>query len=90
MSAYQTFKLYLLSLIPLTKDATHMYIGMLVLLIWVIGFRHPLHSLKSVIPVILVASVMLFRKRGGTTIAARRASERASFRLPGNVIPYDR
>ena len=58
MSAYQTLKLYLLSLIPLTKDATHIYIGMLVLLIWVIAFRRPLHSLTSLIPVVIIASIM--------------------------------
>ena len=58
MSAYQSFKLLLLSFLPLGKDAVHIYIGMIVLLVWVIGFHRPLGSWKSLLPVLVVAGIM--------------------------------
>lgn len=58
MSTYQSFKLFLLEFIPLTRDAVHIYIGLVVLLVWVIGFRRPLGAWKNLIPVLAIALFM--------------------------------
>ncbi len=58
MSAYQSFKVLLLSLVPLTKDAVHIYIGMIVLLVTVVGFHRPLGSWKTLLPVVLFSLLM--------------------------------
>ena len=59
-SIYQNLKLHILSFCHLSKDAAHIYIGLLTLFIWVLLSRKPLGSLKSVIPVLMVAVTMEF------------------------------
>jgi hypothetical protein len=43
-SSYQLFKLWWLAVLPLTKDAIHIYIGFIGLLIGLIVFRRRLSS----------------------------------------------
>ena len=57
-SFYQNFKLTILSLVHLSKDAVHIYIGLLVLFLWVLVSRKALRSFKVLVPVFLVAVVM--------------------------------
>ena len=57
-SDYQIFKLWWLAVLPLTKDAIHIYIGFLCLLIALIVFRRRLTSYWAVVPG-LVVSVLL-------------------------------
>jgi hypothetical protein len=57
-SIYQNIKLHFLSLIHLSKDAVHIYIGLTVFLIFVVIFKKSLSSLKSLVPVLIIAVVM--------------------------------
>jgi hypothetical protein len=65
-SSYQIFKLWVLAVIPLTKDAIHIYIGFLCLLTALIVFRRRLSSYQSLIPGLLVSLTMeVFDLRDG-------------------------
>ncbi len=57
-SVYQLFKLRFLSIFSLSKDAAHIYVGLLCFLAWVGLFKKSIRSLKSLIPVLLVSFVM--------------------------------
>ena len=57
-SFYQNIKLHFLSLVHLSKDAVHIYIGLIVFFIYVLIFRKSLNSLKGLIPVLLIAVAM--------------------------------
>ena len=57
-SDYQVFKLWWVSVLPLTKDAIHVYIGVLCLLLALILFRRRLGSFQALIPGILVSITM--------------------------------
>ena len=57
-SSYQHFKIKILSLVPLSKDAIHIYIGLVALFTWALLFRKSLKSFKTLIPAILLAAVM--------------------------------
>lgn len=65
-SDYQVFKLWWVSVLPLTKDAIHVYIGFLCLLLALILFRRKLGSFTALIPGILVSITMeIFDLRDG-------------------------
>ncbi|MFL6196940.1 MAG: hypothetical protein ACJ75H_22335 [Thermoanaerobaculia bacterium] len=65
-SGYQIFKLWVLAVIPLTKDAIHIYIGFLCLLTALIVFRRRLSSYQALIPGLLVSVTMeVFDLRDG-------------------------
>lgn len=57
-SNYQLFKLWWVSVLPLAKDAIHIYIGFLCLFLALILFRQKLGSFKALIPGLLVAFAM--------------------------------
>jgi len=57
-SDYQVFKLWWVSVLPLTKDAIHVYIGFLCLLLALILFRRRLGSFTALIPGLLVSIAM--------------------------------
>jgi hypothetical protein len=57
-SDYQIFKLWWVSVLPLTKDAIHVYIGFLCLLLALILFRRRLGSFTALIPGLLVSITM--------------------------------
>ncbi|HYN19389.1 MAG TPA: hypothetical protein VE078_00395 [Thermoanaerobaculia bacterium] len=57
-SDYQVFKLWWVSVLPLTKDAIHVYIGFLCLLLALIVFRRRLSSFTALIPGIIVSIAM--------------------------------
>lgn len=57
-SNYQIFKLAWLSVLPLTKDAIHVYIGFLCLLVALLLFRRKLSSPWALLPGILVSLAM--------------------------------
>jgi hypothetical protein len=57
-SFYQNIKINILSLVHLSKDAIHIYIGLFVLFMWALLFRKYLNSLKILIPVFLIAVAM--------------------------------
>lgn len=57
-SDYQLFKLGWLAVLPLTKDAIHIYIGFLCLLVALILFRRRLTSFWALAPGLLVSLVM--------------------------------
>lgn len=57
-SQYQLFKLRILDLIPVSKDAAHVYIGMTCLLFALLLLRLPLRSYRALIPGLVVALVM--------------------------------
>ena len=57
-SFYQSIKLPILVFFHLSKDAVHIHIGLAVLFMYVLLFRKPMASLKNLIPLLLVASVM--------------------------------
>ncbi len=57
-SDYQLFKLWWVSVLPLTKDAIHIYIGFLCLLLALILFRRKLSSFTALIPGLVVAMAM--------------------------------
>ena len=57
-SFYQNFKLDFLSLVHLSKDGVHIYLGLFVFFICVLLFRTSLNSLKVLVPVLLIAVIM--------------------------------
>jgi hypothetical protein len=57
-SNYQLFKLGWLAILPLTKDAIHIYIGFLCLLLALILFRRKLSSFQALIPGLIVSVLM--------------------------------
>jgi hypothetical protein len=70
-STYQILKLWVLAVIPLTKDAIHIYIGFLCLLTALIVFRRRLSSYQALIPGLLVSITMeIFDLRDGYGWAA--------------------
>jgi hypothetical protein len=70
-SNYQLLKLWLLAALPLTKDAIHVYVGFLCLLIALLVFRRRLTSYQALIPGLLVSLVMeIFDLRDGYDWAA--------------------
>lgn len=65
-SNYQLFKLGWLAVLPLTKDAIHIYIGFLCLLLALILFRRKLSSFQALIPGLIVSVIMeVFDLRDG-------------------------
>jgi hypothetical protein len=70
-SDYQIFKLWVLAVIPLTKDAIHIYIGFAGLLAAVILFRRRLSSYQALLPGLLVSLAMeVLDLRDGYSVAA--------------------
>jgi hypothetical protein len=70
-SDYQLFKLWVLAVIPLTKDAVHVYVGFVGLLAGLILFRRRLSSYQALVPGFLVSLAMeIFDLRDGYTVAA--------------------
>jgi hypothetical protein len=70
-SSYQLFKLWWLAVLPLTKDAIHIYIGFVLLLIALIVFRRRLSSYQALIPGLVVSLVMeVFDLRDGYSLGA--------------------
>ena len=57
-SAYQHFKLEFLSLVPLAKDAVHMYVGFFCLLLGLLVLRRPLRSYWVLLPGLVVSLAM--------------------------------
>jgi len=57
-STYQRIKLVVLSMLPLTKDALHVYIGCAALLATASLLRWPLSSVKVLIPGLLLSLAM--------------------------------
>jgi hypothetical protein len=57
-SLYQTSKLYLLDLIPISRDAFHVYIGMTIFLIFFFFCRSSKISWKLLIPVFVVSILL--------------------------------
>jgi hypothetical protein len=57
-SAYQSFKLQFLSLVPLAKDAVHIYVGFLCLLLALMVLRRPLRSYWVLLPGVAVSLAM--------------------------------
>ncbi|MBN2366608.1 MAG: hypothetical protein EH225_11925 [Calditrichaeota bacterium] len=57
-SIFQGIKRELLELTMLSKDAIHIYIGMVVFLSWNILFKKSFNSLKALIPVFSVALIL--------------------------------
>lgn len=70
-SNYQIFKLGWLAVLPLTKDAIHIYIGFLCLLVALILFRRSLSSYTALIPGLVVSLAMeVFDLRDGYDLLA--------------------
>jgi len=57
-SNYQVFKLWWVTVLPLAKDAIHIYIGFLCLFLALILFRRKLGSFTALIPGLVVAVAM--------------------------------
>ena len=57
-SEYQLFKLRVLDVIPISKDAAHIYIGMICLFLALLVFRAPLRSYRALIPGLVAALAM--------------------------------
>jgi hypothetical protein len=57
-SSYQLFKLWCLDILPLTKDAIHVYIGLLCLLVALVVFRRRLGSYQALIPGLALSIAM--------------------------------
>ena len=57
-SQYQLLKIHILSVIHLSKDAIHVYLGLSIFFLWIILARKTIRSFKAVIPV-LIAAVMM-------------------------------
>ena len=55
---YQDFKLLWLSVLPITKDAIHIYIGFLALLVALIVFRRRITSYWALVPGLVVSLAM--------------------------------
>jgi hypothetical protein len=65
-SGYQLFKLGVLAVMPLAKDAIHVYIGFLCLLVSLIILRRKLSSFWALLPGFLVSCAMeVFDLRDG-------------------------
>lgn len=65
-SNYQLLKLWLLAALPLTKDAIHVYIGFLCLLVALVVLRRRLTSYWALVPGIVVSVTMeIFDLRDG-------------------------
>ena len=65
-SNYQIFKLGWLAVLPLTKDAIHIYIGFLCLLVALILFRRSLSSYTALSPGLVVSLALeVFDLRDG-------------------------
>ncbi|SRR5688500_6598395 len=63
---YQDFKLLWLSVLPITKDAIHIYIGFLALLVALIVFRRRITSYWALVPGLVVSLAMeVFDLRDG-------------------------
>jgi hypothetical protein len=70
-SGYQLFKLWVMAALPLTKDAIHVYIGFLCLLVALIVFRRRLTSYWALVPGLIVSLTMeIFDLRDGYDWAA--------------------
>jgi hypothetical protein len=70
-SDYQIFKLWVLAVIPLTKDAIHVYIGFLCLLIGLVVFRRRLSSYQALIPGLAVSLLLeVLDLRDGYSLSA--------------------
>jgi hypothetical protein len=70
-SSYQLFKLWWLAVLPLTKDAIHVYIGFVLLLVALIVFRRRLSSYQALIPGLLVSLLLeYFDLRDGYSVGA--------------------
>lgn len=57
-SKYQLFKLRVLDVIPVSKDAAHIYVGMGCLLLALLIFRAPLRSYWALLPGLIAAVTM--------------------------------
>ena len=57
-SKYQLFKLRVLDLIPVSKDAAHIYVGMGCLLLALLILRAPLRSCWALLPGLIAALAM--------------------------------
>jgi hypothetical protein len=57
-SEYQLFKLRVLAMVPVSKDAAHIYVGMACLLIALLVFRAPLRSYWALLPGVIAALAM--------------------------------
>ena len=57
-STCQSIKLIILSLVGLSKDAIHIYIGLLCFFILLIVFKKPIDSWQLLIPVLIVSVAM--------------------------------
>jgi hypothetical protein len=57
-SKYQLFKLRVLELIPVSKDAAHVYVGMGCLLLALLILRAPLRSYWALLPGLIAAVTM--------------------------------
>ena len=57
-SGYQMLKLRVLDVVPLSKDAVHVYIGMACLLVSLLVLRVPLRSYRAVILGVVAALTM--------------------------------
>ena len=83
-SDYQLFKLWWLAVLPLTKDAIHIYIGFLCLLVALILLRRRLTSYWALAPGLLVSIVMeILDLRDGYNWAAS-----AKDLVNTNLIPF--
>jgi len=70
-SDYQIFKLWVLAVIPLTKDAIHVYIGFLCLLVGLVVFRRRLSSYQALIPGLVVSLLLeVLDLRDGYSVSA--------------------
>ncbi len=70
-STYQLFKLWWLAVLPLTKDAIHLYIGFLCLLVALVAFRRRLSSYQALIPGFLLSLALeAFDLRDGYSVGA--------------------
>lgn len=68
---YQDFKLLWLSVLPITKDAIHIYIGFLALLVALIVFRRRITSYWALVPGLVVSLAMeVFDLRDGFSLGA--------------------
>jgi hypothetical protein len=57
-SEYQLLKLRVLDVVPITKDAAHVYVGMLCLLATLALSRAPLRSFRALVPGLVAALAM--------------------------------
>jgi hypothetical protein len=83
-SAYQDFKLLWLTVLPLTKDAIHIYIGFLALLVSLILLRLRITSYAALLPGLVVSLAMeVFDLRDGFSWV-----ESAKDLINTNLIPF--